>query len=181
MDKNNNKISVNNYFFALLISFLTILIVGYFAFWYKSNKEYTMNNSVMSNYLAEIGEDEIIDNLTNYVIDNPNCTLYMSFGNDLTIKDFENQFKDLINQNNIKSEFIYADLNLINSKNFVTKIQEEFFSEELKNKHINLTKFTNLFVFKDGKIVDLLYSSKQQINLSDVTIFLIRNGVISND
>jgi hypothetical protein len=135
----------------------------------------------MSGYLAEIQEKGVIDNLKNYVIDNPNSLLYISFGNDISIKDFENQFKDLISGYNISSNFIYVDLNAITDKNFISNIKENFFSDSLKNKNIELAKQSNIFIFEDGKIVDILYNSKQKINLADVERFLISHEVIEND
>ena len=181
MKKEMKEIPKKNYVFVGFILLITIAFLGYFTFWYKKNQEYYRNNSVMSGYLSEIQEVGVIDNLTNYVLDNPNALLYVSFGNDSSIKEFENEFKNLIVTNNISSNFIYIDLNYVTDKNFVLSIKENFFSEELKNKNIKLEKQSNIFVFENGKIVDILYSSKQNINLVDVKRFLIRYEVIEND
>lgn len=181
MNKDVNGVPLKNYIFVLILSIFTIVVVSYFIFWYKNNTSNYKNNSVISGYLSEIGEDEIIENLSNYVLDNPDCVLYVSFGNQSSLSGFESDFKTLINEYNIKSSFIYADFNLINDKKFVEKLQEYFFSEELKNKNISLIKQPNLLLFKDGKIIDVLYSSKQSINLNDVKSFLFKYEVIAND
>lgn len=181
MSKEIRKIPTKNYIIVGIIATATIVVLGYFVFWYKNNQEYYKNNSVMSGYLSEVQEDGIIDNLTNYVLDNPNGLLYISFGNDSSIKNFENDFKNLIGKYNIKSNFIYVDLNSVTDKNFIKNIQENFFSTDLKNKNINLTKQSNIFVFENGNIVDVLYNSKQQINLDDVKRFLEKHEVIEND
>lgn len=173
------EIPKKNYIFVGIISVVTIFALVYFAFWYKNNKKYYDTESILSGYLAEIQEEGIIDNLTNYLIDNPNILLYISFGNDSSTKEFENEFKDLINKHNIISEFIYIDLNLITDKNFVSDMKSTFFSDKLKN--INLEKQSNLLLFENGKVANVLYSSKQQINIADVERFLIRHGVIKND
>ena len=181
MKKEVRKIPKKNYVFVCLILLVTIIFLGYFTFWYKSNQEYYKNNSVMSGYLSEIQENGVIDNLTNYVLDNPNTLLYVSFGNDSSVKGFEDEFKRLIVTKNISSNFIYIDLNYVTDKNFVSNIKNSFFSEELKNKNLKLEKQSILFVFEGGKIVDVLYSNRQNINLADVTRFLIRHEVIEND
>lgn len=175
------KIPKGNYIIVGVISILTFLIVGYFAFWYTETKEYSANNSVMTGYLLEIGEDEIVANLSNYILDNPNIVLYMSYGNDSSVKDFENEFKNFINQNNIKASFIYIDLNRIDDKNFINDFKDNFFSEELKNKNFTVEKQPNLYIFKEGKIESALYYSKQAINLTDVKIFLEKLEVIEDD
>jgi len=179
MKKELRKVPQKNYVIVVIISIATMLILGYFAFWYKNNKEYYENNSIMSGYLAEIQEDGIIDNLTNYLIDNPNTVLYMSFGNDASVKEFEYEFKVMIDEYNLSSQFIYIDLNLVNDKNFISSIQNQFFDEKLQN--LNLEKQSNIFLFEEGKVVDVLYSSEQTINLFDVKRFLIRHEVIEND
>lgn len=181
MTNNVKKIPLKNYILVIIISIFTILILGYFVFWYKSNEKFYMENSVMSGYLSEINEESAIENLSNYVLDNPDTFLYVSFGNDSTVKDFELKFKDFIKTENIRSNFIYLDLNLINDKKFIINIKNSFFSEELKNNEISLEKQSNIFVFKNGKIIDVLYTSKQTINLFDVNRFLIKYGAIEND
>lgn len=181
MENKARTIPRKNYILAGIICVLTIIIASYLAFWYKSNKEYNENNSIMTGYLLEIGEDEVILNLTNYVLDNPNTILYMSYGNDATVKDFEKEFKNVINEYNIKASFIYIDLNMISNKKFSSELKDTFFSEELINKGIEVLKQPNLFIFEDGKIIDVLYSAKQQINIDDIKRYLTSKEVINND
>lgn len=181
MSKEIRKIPKKNYVLVCIISAITVLFLGYFTFWYKSNQEYYKNNSIMSGYLSEIREEGVIANLTNYVLDNPSNLLYVSFGNDSSVKDFENEFKDLINKHNVSSNFIYIDLNIVNDKNIMVDIQENFFDEDLKNKNIIVERQSNIFVFENGKIVDVLYTSKSNINLNDVKRLLLKHEVIEND
>lgn len=181
MSKQIRKVPIKNYVIVGLISVITFLLLGYFVFWYKNNLEYQNNNSIMSGYLSEIQEDGVIENLTSYLIDNPNMLLYMSYGNDASVKDFENEFKKLIDEHNISSNFLYIDLNSITDKNFVSKLKDSFFSQSLNNKNIDLHKQSNIFLFESGQIEDVLYNSKEKINLIDVKIFLMKHGVIEND
>ena len=181
MRKEIRNIPKKNYVLVGIISVVTFLILGYFTFWYQNNLEYYNNISVMSGYLAQIQEDGVIENLSNYLVDNPNTLLYVSFGNDASIKDFENHFKDLISHYNINSEFIYIDLNQINDKQIMSKIEEKFFTDVLKKNNFDLKNQSNIFLFRDGMVEDVLYISKQIINLADVTRFLIKNEVIEND
>ena len=175
------KVPKKNYITVLLISVLTFVIVGYFAFWYTETKEYDDSNSIMDGYLLEIGENEIIVNLSNYIIDNPNTVLYVSYGNDSHIKNFEKEFKKYINDNNIKHSFVYVDLNRLDDNNFTNEFKDNFFSNELKNKNFKLEKQSNLFVFKAGKIKSILYYSKQPINMVDVNVYLENEGIIDYD
>lgn len=175
------KVPKKNYVIVGIVSFLTFVIIGYFPFWYNETREYKANNSIMTGYLLKIGEDEILVNLSNYILDNPNTVLYMSYGNDSSVKDFENDFKKFINENNIKQLFIYIDLNMVDNKNFIDDFKNNFFTDELKNKNVEVKKQPNLFIFKDGKIDSALYYTKQSISMLDVKVYLENQEVIEND
>lgn len=175
------KVPSKNYIIVSILCVTTIVIVGYFTFWYKATKDYSANNSIFSGYLLEIGEDEVINNLSNYVLDNPNTILYMSYGNDSTIKEFESGFKQFIKEENIKAEFVYIDLNRIEDKNFTEEFKENFLSDELKNKNFSIIRQPNLYVFKEGKIVTALYYKEQNIDLNDVKRYLKSEEVVGND
>lgn len=175
------KIPRRNYIIAAIISILTFVIVGYFAFWYTETKEYSDDDGVMAGYLLEIGEASLIDNLSNYLLDNPNTVLYMTYGNNSAVKNFEGEFKQFVRDHNIKQSFIYIDLNKVEDKKFISEFKNNFFIEELKNKNVEVTKQPNLFVFKEGKIESILYYVKQSINITDVKIFLENEGIIEND
>ena len=173
------KIPQKNYVITAVISILTFTIVGYFAFWYTEIKEDSHNNSIMTGYLLEIGEASLIDNLNNYLLDNQNTVLYMAYGNNISVKNFEDEFKQFINDYNIKQSFIYIDLNKVEDKKFISEFKNNFFAEKLMNKEV--VKQPNLFVFKEGKIDSILYYVKQPINITDVKIFLENEGIIEND
>lgn len=175
------KIPRKNYIIVGIISVLTVVLVGYFAFWYKETKEYVENNSIMTGYLSEIGEDQLIDNLSNYILDNPNAVLYVSNGNDLSLKDFEKEFKMYINDNNIKQTFVYIDLNKVKNKKIVDEFKDNFLSTKLNFYDIELDRQPNLFVFEDGKIQSALYYTRHLINMDDVKLFLRNEGVVEND
>lgn len=175
------KIPRSNYIIVAVISTLTFVIVGYFAFWYTETRGYNNSDSVMSGYLLEIGEEELIVNLTNYILDNPNTVLYMSYNSDSTNKVFETEFKNFIADNNIKQSFIYIDLNKVDDKNFISDFQANFFSDNLKKQNVKLKKQPNLFIFKDGKVESSLYYTNQPINMFDVKIYLQNQEVIDND
>lgn len=129
------KIPVKNYVIVLIICLFTIAVVSYLAYWFKTNNSYQSNNQIMSGLLFEFGEDEIINNVENYVIDNPDCVLYLSYGGN-NIKAFERELKNFIEENNIKSSFVYINLDTVKNKKFLTEFSDKFFSNELKTKKL---------------------------------------------
>ena len=175
------SIATKNYVIVSVVCILTIIIVSYFAYWYSVKDSYKVEEQTMSGFLLEFGPDEIINNIENYVLDNPECVIYISYGKDEITQDFEKELKNFIEQKKIKSSFVYIDLDNIKNKKFLSEFSEKFFSQSLKSKNIKLIKQSNLFVFKNGKVSDMLYYSKQSININDIHLFLIKQEVYIDD
>lgn len=175
------QVPKRNYIFVSMICILTITMVSYFTYYIKKQQSIKIENSVLSGYLLELGEKEIIDNLTSYVLDNPDTILYISYGNDKYLVQFEEEFKTLINEYNLKNNFVFINLNVVTNKNFLNDLRNSFFSNDLNNNYIKLERQSNMFLFKDGKISKLLYYAEQKINIDDVKKFLSMEGIIKND
>lgn len=175
------KIPTKNYVIVLVICLFTIAIVCYLAYWFTEKDSYQSSDQVMSSFLFEFGQDEVINNVENYVLDNPDCILYLSYGRNDDTKKFELDLKSFIEQNNLKSSFVYINLGSIKNKKFLAEFSDKFFSQELKDKKANLLKQSNILIFRDGVVSDMLYYTNQDININDVRLFLLDQGVVEND
>lgn len=175
------KIPRKNYILVIVICLTTLIITSYLTYLYKKNEKTIVEPSVLSGYVLELGEKEIMNNLENYVLDNPDTVLYVSYGEGKYLNNFENELKDLVKSYNIKSELVFLNLNLVSNRNFLNDLKEKFFSADLNNNYIKLEKQPNLFLFKGGKIVKVLYYAENKINIDDVKKFLINEEVIKND
>ena len=175
------KIPRKNYILVGIICFITLIFVVYFTYVIKKKQAVIVESSVLSGYVLELGEKEIMTNLTNYIVDNPEIILYVSYGNDKYLNSFEKEFKELLKEYNLKSNFVFVNLNAVSNKNFLNELRENFFSDDLNNNYIKLEKQSNMFLFKNGEIVKILYYAEQRINIDDVKKFLVSEGVIKND
>lgn len=175
------EISKKNYILVMIICVVTLALVCYFAYVIKKKQAVIIETSALSGYVLELGEKEIMTNLTNYTVDNPETVLYVSYGNDKHLIKFEQEFKDLIKEYNLKPNLVFVNLNVISNKNFLNELREKFFSDDLNNNYIKLEKQPNMFLFKNGKIVKVLYYAEQRINIDDVKKFLTSEGIIKND
>lgn len=175
------EIPKKNYILVAGICFVTLISVVYFTYVIKKKQAVIIETSVLSGYVLELGEKEIMTNLTNYTVDNPETILYVSYGNDKYLNKFEREFKELIKDYNLKPNFVFVNLNSINNKNFLNELKEKFFSDDLNNNYIKLERQPNMFLFKNGKIVKVLYYAEQRINIDDVKKFLTSEGIIKND
>ena len=175
------EIPKKNYVLVAVICFVTLIFVTYFTYVIKKQQAVVIEPSILSGYVLELGEKEIMTNLTNYTVDNPETILYVSYGNDKYLKKFEREFKDLLKEYNLKSNFVFVNLNAMPNKKFLNELREKFFSDDLNNNYIKLERQPNMFLFKNGKIVKVLYYAEQRINIADVKKFLFSEGIIEND
>lgn len=166
MKKQN--IPIKNYIILGILVVVTIFLTFYLSSWYKTSKEYKSQHSVVADLLSTIK----IEDIDNYLIDNPNIVIYMASSKDNQIVDFENDFKNFVLKEEINDELVYLDTSTITSDNDYQRV-ERFFSDKLQKDNIKLVNKTNLLVVKDGKIFDIMYTSeKREINIEDVEQFL---------
>lgn len=169
------EIPRKNYLIYLSVCLATFLLLFLFI-----NRVRTMNiekKSVLTGFLYEITDDNILDNLESYAIDNSNFFLYISNHNNSS--DFDMEFKQFIIDYSLKDNVIYLNGWNKLSSNFVKSFKSRMFSSDLNDVSIIALRQSNIYEFKNGKIARILYNQKEKINMSDVRIFM--NGVIAND
>ncbi len=169
------EIPRKNYLIYLSVCLATFLLLFLFI-----NRVRTMNiekKSVLTGFLYEITDDNILDNLESYAIDNSNFFLYISNHNNSS--DFDMEFKQFIIDYSLKDNVIYLNGWNKLSSNFVKSFKSRMFSSDLNDVSIIALRQSNIYEFKNGKVARILYNQKEKINMSDVRIFM--NEVIAND
>ena len=164
MEKRN--IPIKNYFVLSILVMVTIILTFYFVSWYNASKEYRKENSVIAGVLSKIKIEEI----TNYVLDNPNVVIYMSSGSDAEVKEFENKFKKFILKHEISDDIVYLDTNTVINGDYSVLLA--LFHDDLAARNVNLVNKANILIVRDSKIIDILYKDEQKINESDMNQFL---------
>ena len=169
------EIPRKNYLIYLSVCLATFLLLFLFI-----NRVRTMNiekKSVLTGFLYEITDDNILDNLESYAIDNSNFFLYISNNNNSS--DFDMEFKQFIIDYSLKDNVIYLNGWNKLSSNFVKSFKSRMFSSDLNDVSIIALRQSNIYEFKNGKVARILYNQKEKINMSDIRIFM--NEVIAND
>lgn len=169
------EIPRKNYLIYLSVCLATFLLLFLFI-----NRVRTMNiekKSVLTGFLYEITDDNILDNLESYAIDNSNFFLYISNHNNSS--DFDMEFKQFIIDYSLKDNVIYLNGWNKLSSNFVKSFKSRMFSSDLNDVSIIALRQSNIYEFKNGKVARILYNQKGKINMSDIRIFM--NEVIAND
>lgn len=166
------KIPKKNYIFLSILSVVTILFSVYVMNWYKTSKEYSAEESLMTDFLGEVKESEI----ENYILENPEVVIYVASEQNENIKKFEKKLKEYLIKEDLKSHFIYLNCNNLSS-DFITTFQKKYFNGALKKVYF---PYPNLWLVDDGEVVDVLYRINQELDIKDVDQFLKKNGV-TND
>lgn len=143
------EIPIKNYVILFVIIISTMISVFYVRSWYITNKEYYSRNSVIKDVTREINIDEI----GNYTMESPKFMLYVSSGVNADVKDFENNFKNIIRRLDISEDILYLNVDNVNSDLYSDL--RSFASNDKISSLISGNK-ASLYVFSDGKIVGVL-------------------------
>lgn len=161
------KISSKNYVILVIILVSTVLLGFYL---YNSFKESDVNTSLMDNYIKLINYTEIKD----YVTENRDVVIYSSVLKDKKIRNFEKNFRHVINKYELEDQIVYLNLTDLTLEERV----------DLSNTY-NLDGKTIvdvpcLLIFKDGNLIDI-YALKDNYNVDNLVTYLQKKEVINND
>lgn len=161
-----------NYLIVILMAIVVVTLVLYLAKLY-TNSKVDQKHSLMSDYLSNVTVQE----LDNYLLENPNIIIYWADNEDLSNKRLENDLKKYLIKHDLQRNFIFINTNGLNEDE-IHKIADKYLNSELKNKNINLKIMPNLILVEDGKIVDVLYTYEQSMSIGGIKEYLKNCGVI---
>lgn len=148
----NKEVPMKNYFILALIFLVTVIGVFYAREWYNTSKEYYAQNSVMTKVVREIKSEEI----ANYTLENQKFVLYVASGKNIELKDFEDKFKNLIQDMDLVDSVLYMNLDGVEPNGFYDLLRNDFSAmSRIKNQIIDDSS-ASLYVFTDGKITSVL-------------------------
>lgn len=163
------EIPVKNYIIIGLLFIGTILLCLYLSSWYKMSEEAKIPAGIMTNFLPEVKVDE----LDNFLLENGNTILYVSSSVDEEAKRFEKNIHDYIAKEGLARYFTYIDTKDISMTVLSSKLENR---KEVKK--LNLSISPNLYVFKEGKIIDALYYTEKPLNSKEGIAFIEKQEVI---
>lgn len=146
------EVPMKNYFILALIFLVMVIGVFYAREWYNTSKEYYAQNSVMTKVVREIKSEEI----ANYTLENQKFVLYVASGKNIELKDFEDEFKNLIQDMDLVDSVLYMNLDGVEPNGFYDLLRNDFSAmSRIKNQIIDDSS-ASLYVFTDGKITSVL-------------------------
>lgn len=153
------EIPKKNYFFVGLISVVVVIVVLYLAKLYTTNN-INRESSIMSNYLSNI----TIEELNNYLLENPDVVIYWDNKANIENTSFEKKLKKYIIKNDLQRKFVFVDTTEVTNSELKV-IADKYLDKSLKDKRVNLKTMPNLLILVDGKIVDVLYTFDQEMDM----------------
>lgn len=169
--KDKKSIPLKNYFILFLIILVTFLIVYYLYRWYVVYSDYQDDIPVIRDTLLEVSEEEMY----HYIQESPMTVVYLCTSEDTSCRNFEKNFKKLVERDSLKEYITYVNLTHVNKQEFIRNFNEHYhYKKELKN-------YPAFIVFDSGNVVDMLQETdNNKISISDVKSLLKRNEVGSS-
>lgn len=169
MEKQERKVPAKNYLLLLVLFIVTFLIVYYFYRWYVVYSEYQNDIPVIRDSLTEMTEEE----MEHYVRETPTTTIYVCTASKTECRNFEKNFKKLVEKESLKEYIIYVNLDDQNKDTFV-----ERFNQNHPYKKSGLKDYPALIYFEDGEVSDILQASEdEELTISDVVDFIDSNEI----
>lgn len=167
--KSKEKKKLKNYFILILIFVLGIGITLYLSKLYRVYDEYQKETPVIRGVISEITNEE----LEHYLMENPTIVIYMCTSSDMLCRNFEKDFKKLIEKENLQEEIIYLNLSDINQDEFINSFNEKY---PYRNKLTS--KYPALVLFEEGKIRSILQgNSKEKLTIKKAEQFIDLNNI----
>ncbi len=163
------KKKVKNYFILILIFVLGIGITLYLSRLYHVYDEYQKQTPVIRGAVSELTNEE----LEHYLLENPTTVLYMCTASDMLCRNFEKDFKKLIEKDNLQEKIVYLNLSDIDQKEFVDSFNEKY---PYRNKLTS--RYPAIVLFEEGKIINILQgSSKEKLTIKKTEQFIDLNNI----
>lgn len=144
------KTPLKNYVVLTIVVILTIMCTFYMRNWYIAVRDYNSANSPILSVINEINVNEI----SNYVYENPKFVLYTSSGTNASTKYFEKKFKNYIKDNNLEQNMIY--INVDKSGKETVKDELKKYADGVVLDRIDVNDNVSMFIFENSKIVRVI-------------------------
>lgn len=157
--ENLREIPLKNYIYLFIILLGSVLFLIYIYTWYNTYNENKLYTSIMNKYLTVINYNELND----YITENKNAILYVSILGDKEINRFEEKFKNIISDENLKNNILYLDITNENRTQAKNKLQIE-------------EEFPYFVVYTNGQITDTYSIAENGYSTNKTIKYLNRIG-----
>ena len=171
MKDEKRVIPLKNYIILGVIILVTILTLHYFYMWFDAYNETKLNRPILNKYMDVINYNE----LDNYLIENPNTILYVSILEDLEIRNFEKDFKEIFKKGKVDNYILYLDI--------TEDIKDESIKKQMKDKYsinsVSILDVPAILVFDGGSLKSIYTIDKNDYDIDRIKTEL--NGIVFSE
>ena len=95
-----------NYIILGIVLLISFLFIYYLYLWFDNYNETKLNMPILDKYMEVINYNELSD----YLVENPQAIIYVSVLENSDIREFEKKVKGLYKRKEINNEILYMDL-----------------------------------------------------------------------
>ncbi len=156
------EIPIKNYIKLCIIVLVTIFLLFYFYQWYKTYEENNLSTPIMNEYLTIINYNELED----YLQENTDATIYVSYLQNKTIRNFEKEWGKILANQEQYHQILYLDV--------TEELKTTKLSNELKEKyHITKDNLPQIIKFNNSQITAIVNIKEENYNLQTIENKLI--------
>lgn len=157
-----------NYIILGIVLAVTFLLLYYFYMWVDVYNESKINRPILDRYMDIINYNE----LDNYLVENPDCIIYVSVLENMEIREFEKKFKVSFKNNELDKDILYMDVtNDINDKILRNELHDKYSIERNSMPYVIVfedgVKKSLYSVYENGMNVDRMINFINNIKLDD--------------
>ncbi len=156
MNENKRIIPIKNYFILAFILIVTFLLLFYFYLWFDKYEETLLSKRILDKYMLVININELDD----YLIENPDTILYVSELNNEKIREFEKLLKSKYKNDEMDRNILYLDITNISERDKIYLKGKYYFND------LDILSVPCLLVFKGGNI-HYIYSISDNYSIDD--------------
>lgn len=168
-DDNIRKVPIKNYVILIVLFTFTIVLILYLCNLYQVYDEHQKETPIIRDILSEITSDE----LDHYVMENPTTIIYMCTAENPICRNYEKDFKKLIQKENLQENIVYLNLSNVDQNDFITN-----FNTKYPYKVLLSSEYPALVILEDGKVSQLLQgSSEERLTITKTKQFIDINKI----
>ena len=162
-------IPTKNYIILVVLFVAIVALVLYLCNLYHVYDAHQREIPVIRGTLSEIQPDE----LEHYLMENPTSVIYMCTASDESCRDYEKDFKKLVEKKELQESIIYVNLSDIDQLEFVDKFNAKYpYRVSLKQ------NYPAFVAFEDGEVRSILQADKDdRLTISKTEQFIELNQI----
>lgn len=151
--KKDKKIPTKNYIILAIIFLGIIILINYFASWYKTYDDYERGIPIIRKTLSEINTTEF----DHYIMENPNAVIYMCTASEDVCRKYEKKLKKIVINENLQDKITYLNLSDIDINQFVDN-----FNNTYPFRYALTKNYPAFVIYEEGIVKDILQGDEKE-------------------